>query len=137
MEGINGIKNILITHIFSPEGIATLLLIFAMYLKLHVNNKATSIDYKKMLISIPGEVVFLVLGIHVSAYISGKTEGFKFMGWTLILLLALTFEYVSERKCQDQISGDFIRSSWKKIILMIFVALFCYCIIVFGGDISA
>ena len=44
------------------EIIATLLVVLILLLKLFINNKATSIDVKKILVSIPGEIIFWFWG---------------------------------------------------------------------------
>ena len=54
------------TYVISNEGITTFLVILILLLKLYVNRKAEAIDYKKMLVSIPGEIIFLVIVFQMS-----------------------------------------------------------------------
>lgn len=44
------------TYVTSYEGIATMLVIAIMLLKFLINQKASSLKFKKMLVSVPGEL---------------------------------------------------------------------------------
>lgn len=137
MEVVGNYMNIFITHVFSPKGAATILLFLALYLKLYINNKAGAIDFKKMMVSVPGEIVLLLLGFHMSAMIAGDIEPINYIVWTMILFLALAFEYKSDRQCQDKIAGDLPKKTWVRIIIMYAIALLLYYAVVIGGGVGA
>lgn len=116
------------------EIIATLLVVLVLLLKLFINNKATSIDVKKILVSIPGEITFLVLGFLMSDMISNASVvANECLIEIIIALILLVSHYAFERYVSDKLSGT-IR--WKikiGIILMYLFSFAFYGFTVYGG----
>lgn len=125
------------TWIATPKGVATLLLGFIICLKLYTNRKAEAIDYKHMIMSIPGEILFLVLGFQVSNMIeessSGTVNALGYFAKFLIILFLLNLQYAFERWSDDKIAGDL---EWKIIIyvgIMYLISIGIYIASVYGG----
>lgn len=123
------------TFIATYEGVATLLLFFVIALKLHTNRKAESIDYKQMIVSIPGEILFLVLGFQISSMIEkGSHDNTQeYLAKFFILLLLLHIQYTIERWSEDKLSGDLSINVKFVILFMYLVSILVYIATVYGG----
>lgn len=119
----------------SSEGVSTLLVALILILKLYINNAATTLQKKALVVSFPSELTVLIMGFLISATISDtpNENPIALIALIIISLLLLVLLYASERDLENQLSGNW---SWKisgKVILMYFFSIFLYIIVVFGG----
>lgn len=130
------IQGFLNTYIKSNEGITTFLVILVLLLKLYVNRKAEAIDYKKMVVSIPGEIIFLVLGFKMSCMIGSENSNNSnniYLFGIVVSLILLVIQYALEKWTEDKLSGNV---EWKvriRIIIMYILAIFTYFKTIYGG----
>ncbi len=131
----NMLKIFLQTYVATGEGLATLLVVFVMLLKLFINRKATAIHYKKTIISIPSEIFSLVVGFLISSMLKTSIPSEKEFLFTIfiIVLIVLVFQYAAERELNDKLSGKLKFSIILWILVMFIVSIVLYIIIVFGG----
>lgn len=133
---LNFLGTIWSRYVISDEGLATLLILFAIALKLLINRKVTKLLFKKMLVSLPSEISFLVIGFLLSALVretySNGTRAI--MAIIVIALFILVVQYALERYLDDKLSGTISFLNWVTIIFMYVMSLSLYCIVVFGGD---
>ncbi len=122
-------------YIISDEGLATLLIILAISLKLLINRKVTKIHFKKMIVSIPSEITFLVIGFLLSAMLgesySGEIRGL--MAMIVIALIIIIAQYALERHLDDKLSGKIGIRRGACIVFMYIMSIALYYIVVFGG----
>ncbi len=133
---LSGLKFFWNTYVTSYEGIATILIMLVMLLKVLINQKASALNFKKMLVSFPGELVFLVMGFLFSDMISGKRVGLdenSLIASIVIALIILVAQYALERWLDDKLSGTLKKPIWLIIILMYLVSVGFYICTVFGG----
>lgn len=133
---LSGLKFFWNTYVTSYEGIATILIMLVMLLKVLINQKASALNFKKMLVSFPGELVFLVTGFLFSDMISGKrveSDENSLMASIVIALIILVAQYALERWLDDKLSGTLKKTIWLIIILMYLVSVGFYICTVFGG----
>lgn len=105
---LSGLKFFWNTYVTSYEGIATILIMLVMLLKVLINQKASALNFKKMLVSFPGELVFLVMGFLFSDMISGKrveSDENSLIASIVIALIILVAQYALERWLDDKLSG--------------------------------
>lgn len=123
------------TYITSYEGITSLILILILLLKLYINREAKPIDYKKMIVSIPGEIMFLVLGFQISKLISNNENDTnnRYIAKIIISLILLIFQYALEKWTDDKLSGDIKFKVKIKIILMYIASIYLYINEIYGG----
>lgn len=127
------IKNFFQTYLASDEVIATLLIIFVIILKFFVNKRATAIDYKKMIVSLPSEIYSLIVGFLLSSLISNVEESKTIMAAIIIVLIFLVLQYAAERWLNDKLSGKLKPGIFICILLMYVISFLTYIIVVFGG----
>ena len=122
-------------YIISYEGIATLLLILVISLKLFINRSITDLHLKKTFVSIPSEITFLLIGFLMSAIVADtRQENLKLlMVNVLVALIVLVIQYALERWLDDKLSGKIKWNIWICIGFMYTVSIILYKIIVFGG----
>ena len=127
------------TFVVSYEGIATLFVIFMLFLKLLVNRRATAIDRKQMIVSIPSEITFLVIGFIISNIIKNKSQLLSDMRMesniaiVVISLIILVIQYALERFMDDKLSGK-LSAQIKIIIPLMYIAsIVLYVKVVYGG----
>ena len=140
-EGLrmDGVREIIITvgdkYIASEKGLATLLVILAITLKLLINHKVTKLHFKKMLVSVPSEITFLVMGFLLSAMIAETyTKGTKkIVAAIVIALIFLAIQYALEQHLDDKLSGEFSVKIWICVIIMYAMSVVMYHMVVFGG----
>lgn len=133
---LSGLKFFWNTYVTSYEGIATILIMLVMLLKVLINQKASALNFKKMLVSFPGELVFLVMGFLFSDMISGKrveSDENSLIASIVIALIILVAQYALERWLDDKLSGTLKKTIWLIIILMYLVSVGFYICTVFGG----
>lgn len=70
---VEKIKSLADIYIVSYEGIATLAIILIMLLKLFINRSVGKLQFKKMMLGIPSEITFLLIGFLLPAMISKDT----------------------------------------------------------------
>lgn len=124
------------TYVTSYKGIATILIMLIMLLKVLINQKASALNFKKMLVSFPGELVFLVMGFLFADMISGNKAGSdenSLIASIVIALIILVVQYALERWLDDKLSGSLKKHIWIIIILMYLVSIGFYICTVFGG----
>lgn len=122
------------TYIESYEGIATLLIILVIILKLLINRKVTILHLKRMFLSIPSEITFLLIGFLMSAIVADTEQNnLKLLiVYVLCALIVLTIQYALERILYDKLSEN----NWKILLCIGFMyalSLILYKNIVFGG----
>lgn len=122
-------------YIISDEGLATILILFVIVLKLLINQKATKLHFKKTIVSIPSEITFLVIGFLLSA-ILGKHETDNVRGiiatiWISLVLLVI--QYALERYLDDRLSGSWDGVVWICVIFMYLSTIILYGAVVLGG----
>lgn len=124
-----------ITYILSDQGLPTLLVILTIALKLLINRQVTMLHLKKMLVSFPGELTFLVLGFLLSSMISeSKTSNNRSnMALIVVALIALIIQYAIERYLDDKLSGRVKFGRLIGILLMYVMSICLYVKVVFGG----
>ena len=127
------IKNFFQTYLATDEVIATLLIIFVIILKFFVNKRATAIDYKKMIVSLPSEIYSLIVGFLLSSLISNVEESKTIMAAIIIVLIFLVLQYAAERWLNDKLSGKLKPGIFICILLMYVISFLAYIIVVFGG----
>ena len=115
------------------EGIATIWVIIALAAKLFVNNRATSLDYKKMIIAIPGETTFLVLGFLLSDMISNSLNETKNITGITVCVLVFIFQLAVERIIIDKLS-DINFGIVIGIIAMYIISILLYLNAIFWGS---
>lgn len=122
-------------YVVSDEGLATLLIILAIALKLLINRKVTKLHFKKMLVSIPSEITFLVIGFLLSTMITeAYTKGIRaIMAMIVIALFVIVIQYALERYLDDKLSGKLGFGRWFCVIVMCAMSIILYYIVVFGG----
>lgn len=137
LDGVlDGLKFFWNTYITSYEGIATILIILIMLLKVLINQKASALNFKKMLVSLPGELVFLVMGFLFSDMISsnrGETDDNSLIASIVIALIILVIQYALERWLDDKLSGSLKKYILFIIVLMYLVSIGFYICTVYGG----
>lgn len=124
------------TYVISYEGIATILIILIMLLKVLINQKASALNFKKMLVSFPGELVFLVMGFLFSDMISGNRTGTdenSIIASIVIALIILVVQYALEKWLDDKLSGRLKKGILLIIALMYLISIGFYICTVFGG----
>ena len=129
----------------TTEGITTSLVVLVLLLRLFINRKTTKLHYKKLLISIPSEITFLVVGFLLSKAItiqaigitvqeSDTTQNIKpTMGGIVLSLIILVIQYAVERCLDDKSSGKIIFGIKLLIVLMYIISIALYSFVVFGG----
>lgn len=122
-------------YIISDEGLATLLIVLAIALKLFINHKVSKLHFKKMLVSLPSEITFLVIGFLLSALVRETyTDGIRaIMAIIVISLCIIVVQYALERHLDDKLSGKIGFWNLMLIISMYAASLCLYYIVVFGG----
>lgn len=124
----------IISFLSTQEGEATIFLVIVLLLKLFVNIKATALDFKKMIVTIPSEVTILVIGFLMS-YIVAPTESSGDIAFPLmqISLVVLILQLAVEKYVDDKLSGKvgFGRSCLIAIMFWISIGLYIY--VLFGG----
>ena len=124
--------------ISNDQLVATLLIVLVMLLKLFINEKVTENQFKKLVVSIPSEVVVLCIGFLFSANISKSLSG---MGQSndiisilipvaLILVVCL---YAAEKALDGKLSGTWNRKIWFSVVVMYIFSIALYVVVVFGG----
>lgn len=121
------------TYLTSNEGLATLFVVLALVLKLLINRKVTKLHFKKMMVSIPSEITFLVIGFLLSAMISQmNTDRIRtVMAMLVIALIIIVVEYAMERYLDDKLSGTMQRKIIIYIIGMFSLSFILYYFVVF------
>lgn len=124
------------TYIISDEGLATLLIVLAIALKLFINRNVTKLHFKEMVISIPSEITFLVIGFLLSAMVRETyNNGIRaIMALIVISLIIIIFQYAMERYLDNKLSGNIGFFSWICIIIMCALSIFLYYMVVIGGN---
>lgn len=122
------------TYIISDEGLATLLVVFAIVLKLFINHKVTKLHFKKMIISIPSEITFLVIGFLLSAMMINSNDIRAIMAIIVVSLIIIVGQYALERYLDDKLSGKIGFVNWLFIMLTYIASAALYYIVVFGGN---
>lgn len=122
-------------YIISDEGLATILILFIIVLKLLINQRVTKLHFKKTIVSIPSEITFLVVGFLLSAVL-GKHEIDDIRGiiatiWISLVLLVI--QYALERYLDDKLSGNWDIVVWGCVIFMYVSTVILYGAVVFGG----
>ena len=123
-------------YIISDEGLATLLIVFALSLKLFINQKVTKLHFKKMLVSLPSEISFLVLGFLLSALVR-ETYNHSIRTISAIIVIALfviIVQYAVERYLSDKLGGRISFLKWVLIVAMYAISIILYSAVVFGGS---
>ena len=123
-------------YILSEKGLATLLVAMAVSLKLLINRKVTKLCFKKMIVSIPGEITFLIVGFLLSSMMK-KTDvlGVRVvMAMILIAIIVLIIQYALERYLDSRLSGKIKVNSWLSIVIMYAMSIWLYYTVVFGGQ---
>lgn len=124
--------------ILSDQIVATLLIILVMLLKLLINNQATKIQIKTLVVSIPSEVVVLCIGFLFSANISrsmGSTaqSNDKISILIPVALILVVCLYAAERALDGKLSGNWNWKIWISVIVMYVFSIMFYLYVVFGG----
>lgn len=133
---LNGLNLFWNTYVISYEGITTILIMFIMILKILINEKASTLNFKKMMISFPSELVFLVMGFLFSDMINNKkigTSGNSILASIVLALIILVVEYALEKWLDDKLSGKLKIGIITIITCMYLASLIFYICIVFGG----
>lgn len=122
-------------YIVSYEGVATLLVILVIFLKLFINRNVTNLQLKKMFVSIPSEITFLLIGFLMSAIVADtKQDNLKLLMANILgALIVLVIQYALERCLDDKLSGKIKLNIWICIGCMYTASIVLYKIIVFGG----
>ena len=133
---LNALKSFWGTYVVSYEGIATIVIVLIMLLKVLINQKASALNFKKMLVAFPGELVFLVMGFLLSDMISSTSTGTSennLVASIIIALIILVIQYALERWLDDKLSGKLAVGIMILIVIMYAVAIGFYIGIIFGG----
>lgn len=137
LEGIcDGLIFLWDTYITSYEGIATVVIILIMLLKVLINQKASTLHFKKMIVSFPGEIVFLVMGFLLADIISiskVKHNENDIMAGIIIAFIILVIQYALERWLDDKLIGKLKLGILIIIIGMYVLSIAFYIFIIFGG----
>ena len=118
------------------EGGATLLVILVLLFKLYINRKATSIDYKKMFISIPSEITFLVVGFLLSDLATAAANadnGKNYFNGILVALVMLVIQIAWEKDINDRLAGSLSFGVILKILIMYTSCIILYIMALSGG----
>lgn len=127
--------SILKQYVISDEGLATILIIFAIILKLLINQKITRLQFKKTIVAVPSEITFLVIGFVLSSILS-KQYIKNIRGLIAIIVIALVIlviQYALERYLDDKLSGSWSGGIWSLVICMYVLTIILYGVVVFGG----
>ena len=139
------IINSILGFFSTTEGITTSLVVLVLLLRLFINRKTTIIHFKRLLISIPSEITFLVIGFLLSKAITIHaareiTEGSntvqnikQSIGWIVLSLIILVAQYAVERSLDDKISGKIKFAIKLLIVFMYTISIALYSFVVFGG----
>lgn len=120
-------------YIVSYEFISLLLVILIMLLKLVVNQKLTELRIKQMIVSMPSEMIFLVLGFLFSNLITKKSADNKAIALCIVVaLILIIIQYIIESYLHDKLSGK-LGFNIFLILLLYFFSIIFYIIIVYGG----
>lgn len=124
----------LISFLSTEEGEATVFVVIVLLLRLFVNIKATAIDIKKMLVSIPSEIMILAIGILMPRIVSSdqKSEESAFP-LMLVSLVFLILQVALEKHVDDKLSGRIGFGITCLIVLMFLMSIFLYHYVLFGG----
>lgn len=124
--------------ISNEQLVATLLIVLVMLLKLFINEKVTENQFKKLVVSIPSEVVVLCIGFLFSANISKSLSGAGqsddiisiLIPVALILVVCL---YAAEKTLDGKLSGTWNWRIWLSVVVMYIFSFALYVVVVFGG----
>lgn len=133
---IHSIQMFWSTYVTSSEGITTLLVILILLMKLYVNREAKPIDYKKMIVSIPGEIIFLVLGFQMSNMINGKstaTGNNEYVAAIVGSLILLIVQYALEKWTDNKLSGNVELKVKISVGIMYIISMCIYINEIYGG----
>ena len=122
-------------YIISDEGLATILILFIIVLKLLINQRVTKLHFKKTIIAIPSEITFLVIGFLLSSILGKhKIDSIRSIIATIwISLVLLVIQYALERYLDDKLSGNWDGRIWSCVIFMYISTVILYGAVVFGG----
>ena len=122
-------------YLASDESLSTVLIIFALALKLFINREVTSLQFKKTIISFPSEITFLVIGFLLANLVEESSIDTTriTMFWIVFSFIIIILQYAAERWIENKISGKFNFSKILFVLLMYSASLFIYCKVVFGG----
>lgn len=138
---LSGLNFIWKTYIISYEGIATFLIVLVMLLKVLINQKASALNFKKMFISLPSELVFLVLGFIFADMIGANKSATDNdainqdgnIASIVIALIILVALYALEKWINDKLSGEIKKRILAIIVLMYLTSVVFYLCVIFGG----
>lgn len=137
MNAISNIIGACFSFLDTYEGNATLLVLIVLLFKLYINHTATAIDYKKMFVSIPAEITFLVLGFLLSNLISSQpNDGENWLTGILVSLVVLTLQIAAEKYIDDKMSGKLGFRRILLIVVMYIASVLLYGYALFGGGIN-
>lgn len=128
IQKIYGILNFWDTY----EGIATLAVIIVLLFKLFINRAATALDFKKLCISIPGEITFLVFGFHLSHLVALDNNVRNVTG-IFTCLIALIIQIAIEKYSDDKLGGKLTWSTKGLIFMMYCISFYLYFNVLVGG----
>lgn len=124
------------SFITSGEGIATMLVVLAMLLKLLINRNATMLHIKQTVVSVPSEITFLVVGFLLSAALvkNEKNSINTIITYVIIAFIILVIQYALEKWLDDKLSGKWSFKIWATVVFMFILSAFIYVVVVFGGE---
>ena len=119
------------------KGGATLLVILVLLFKLYINRRASAIDYKKMFVSIPSEITFLVVGFLLSDLVSASSDAvngqINFNG-ILVALVVLVVQIALEKDIDDKLAGRLRFGVILRILIMYVSCIVLYIWVLGGGS---
>lgn len=131
----NMLISVLKQYATSDEGIATILILFVIILKLLINQQVTALHFKKSVVAVPSEITFLVIGFVLSSILSKQyTNNIRGHIATIVMaLVILVIQYAVERYLDDKLSGNWSASIRIWVICMYVLTIILYGAVVFGG----
>lgn len=118
------------------EGGATLLVVLVLLFKLYINRRATSIDHKKMFVSIPSEITFLVVGFLLSDLVAATpnaVNGQTNFNGILVALVVLVVQIAWEKDIDDKLAGRLRFGVILRILIMYASCIILYIWTLRGG----
>ena len=113
--------------------VPTVLVVLIILLKLLINQKVTRIKFKESVVSVPGEIVFLVLGFLSGSLIITRDKEAVIYTLIVISFILLCIVYAVERWIMNKLIG---KLKWYYVaieVLMYLLSSCLYVIVVFGG----
>lgn len=116
--------------------ISLIITVIILILKLHLNRRATVLQKKELILTLPGEIEILAIGFLAADISKGTESSAVFLGLFLIGFAFLLIQLIAESDLKDQLSGVWNWLMWLKIIGLYLLSLIALILAIVKGGIS-